>query len=110
MLKYILAVVISMAAQSVAGNDELLVFTAPGCRPCAHMKSLLARHPELTQHFKVVYFDITTAEETAQLFQVQVVPTFVRLRGDHEIARLVGSTTERGFREWVDKHDEKPAK
>lgn len=105
MLKYILAIIVGMAASTAAGNDELLMFTMPGCRPCAHMKALLARHPELVKDFKVVEFDITVAEETAKVFNISSVPTFVRLRGDQEIARMVGAMNERGFRQWVQQHN-----
>lgn len=105
MFKYILAMIVSLLAATAAGADELLIFTMPGCRPCAHMKVMLTKHPELVRDFQVVYFDITEAEETARVFNVGSVPTFVRLREDKEVARAVGAMTERKFKQWVQQHN-----
>lgn len=107
MFRYILAIVMGLVAAPAVGSDELLVFTMPGCRPCAHMKAALDRNPELIRHLKVVYVDITQQPGTAGAFRVSSVPVLVRLRGDDEIARLVGSTNDRALRNWISAHDEK---
>lgn len=107
MLRYLLAIVVGMAAATAAGSDELLVFTMPGCRPCAYMKAALERNPDLVRHLKIVHVDITEQPGTAEAFHVSSVPVLVRLRGDDEIARLVGSTNDRGLRNWISAHDEK---
>lgn len=101
MLKYLLALCVALFTAASAA-DELLIFTLPGCRPCAYLKKMLEENPAVVQDFKVSYVDVTAHPETAKLFHVNSMPTIVRLDADdREVARTVGYDGKRDFEEWL---------
>lgn len=102
MLKYGLAIFLFLYAASVAA-DELVIFHMPGCRPCAHLKDMLDKNPDLVRGFKVSRIDILADSESAELFKVGSVPTVVRLDDKgREVNRTVGYTDKAEFKKWLD--------
>jgi thioredoxin-like negative regulator of GroEL len=99
MLSGLLALLLAPAALA----DELIIFSLPGCRPCAALEQLLEENPELTQGFVVSKVDIGEQPETAEVFNVSSTPTIVRLDDKtREISRKVGLMTRREMRRWLD--------
>lgn len=95
--------VLLLSAMSFA--DELIIFTMPGCRPCAQFKKMLEENPEVVRGFEVSTVDIVQTPETAKIFNVSSVPTVVRLDDKtHEIARNVGYMSKKEMEEWLHKH------
>lgn len=102
-MKRILAGLFLALVSSALVADELIIFSMPGCLPCARLKQLLAENPELLQGFSVSTVDIVDQPAVAELFGVSSVPTMVRLDDKtRERARRVGLLTKKELKEWLD--------
>ena len=110
MWKYALAVIVALTTAASAA-DELVIFHMPGCRPCGYLKKMLDENPDVTRGFKVSRIDITADVESAKLFNVNSVPTVVRLDDKgREVSRTVGYTDKEEFVRWLEKSNEKTGK
>lgn len=106
-MRYLFIVLVALWGSPAVG-DELIVFHMPGCRPCTHFKAMLDENPELTRGFRVSHINISADSESAALFNVNSVPTVVRLNDkDTEVARMVGYDGKRAFEQWL--KNSKPA-
>ena len=72
-------------------KEEILFFSAPWCRPCKHMKTMLTETIRDELNIKII--DITEDMEIAAKYEVMNVPSFVKIKDDKIVSRKVGSTT-----------------
>jgi thioredoxin-like negative regulator of GroEL len=88
------------SADAVA--DELLIFSLPGCPPCARLAATLKSHPELVADYKVTRIDMADDPESARLFNVRSAPTIVRIDDlDKEVGRIVGAPSKERLAAWL---------
>lgn len=82
--------------------DELIIFSLPGCPPCARLAALLKRQPDLVADYRVSMIDMAADPESARLFRVRSAPTIVRLdAADKEVGRLSGAPSAATLRQWL---------
>lgn len=87
----------------VAGlADELVVITRQGCPPCATLKKDLLRKPEMYRGHELMLLE---GREAMGEWDVDLVPTIVRLRHGREVARRVGYSKPSDLTDWLKKHD-----
>ena len=87
---------------STALGDELLIFSLPGCPPCARLAATLKSHPELVADYKVTRIDMADDPESARLFNVRSAPTIVRIDdSDKEVGRIVGAPSKERLAAWL---------
>jgi len=82
--------------------DELIIFSLPGCPPCARLSALLKSQPDLVADYKVSTIDMADDPESARLFNVRSAPTIVRIDGQsREVRRLSGAPSADRLRQWL---------
>ena len=87
---------------STALGDELIIFSLPGCAPCARLAALLRAQPNLVAGYKLSRIDMADDPESARLFNVRSAPTIVRLNAaDKEVDRLSGAPSASQLRRWL---------
>lgn len=90
----------------VVGTSTLPVVVdlwAPWCGPCRTVSPLLAElATEYAGRMKLVKVNVDTSPSTQARFGVQGIPTFLLLRENREIGRLVGAHPLTGLRSWFD--------
>lgn len=75
---------------TVVPATHLLAFHGQGCKPCLEMRPVLRRLEK--DGVNVVRVDIDAGHD-AKVFMVRAVPTFISIRDNREVGRIVGKTT-----------------
>lgn len=77
---------------------KLLRFTASWCGPC---KALAANLEKSNNTFPIEVVDIDVYPDVAKQYGVRGVPTLIKLDGEKEIGRLVGSKPVDDINNWL---------
>lgn len=83
---------------AVAAGDDLVVVTMPTCPPCRQLKRDLLRNPEVTRGHAVKLLE---GKDAMRAYNVDMVPTIIRVRDGRQVARKVGHDGIDGLREWI---------
>ena len=79
--------------------DELVVVTMRSCQPCRRLKADLLQKPELTEGHTI---RLVEGKEAMRAWDVDVVPTLIRVRDGKQVARHVGYAGPAKLKEWID--------
>ena len=74
---------------------KVLCFTATWCGPCKAMKPVMAQiAADNADKFDINYVDIEENSDLATQYGIRGVPTYVVVKDDKEVDRIVGATTK----------------
>lgn len=74
---------------------KVLCFTADFCGPCKVMKPVMTQiASENSDKFDISYIDIEENAELASQYGIRGVPTYVVVKDNKEVDRIVGATTK----------------
>ena len=74
---------------------KVFCFTSTWCGPCKTMKPIIKDIADSnTDKFEFVFVDIEEDQETAQFYGIRGVPTYVIVKEDKEVGRIVGSMSK----------------
>ena len=78
-------------------QNRILVFSAKWCGPCSKIKPEWTRWSNANPSHTIFYIDVDKCQDTAELFDVEAMPTFVKLSCStgKESKRFVGSNVQK---------------
>lgn len=77
-------------------QDRILVFSAKWCGPCSKIRPEWTKWSTSHPNHTIFYIDVDKCSYTAELFDVEAMPTFVKLSSDGRIShRFVGSNVQK---------------
>lgn len=82
----------------ISGNHLVLVdFWADWCGPCKMMHPVFDRMAKKYRRIKFARVNVDRAQDIAQMFGVQSIPTFIMFRGGQVAQQMVGAVGEPGI-------------
>ncbi len=95
-------------------NDALLFFTASWCGPCKQTKphyekaenELQSLNPELNLSFCII--DVDEAPNAATFFNIECMPTFVLIKDNVVVDRIMGGMDYKKMLSLINKHFDTP--
>ena len=79
----------------------ILYFTADWCGPCKQTRPIVEELNREQIMAKFFIIDVDSEIEMAQDFQIMSVPTFVVIKDNKEVYRVVGSKTRQQLEELI---------
>lgn len=74
-------------------SSRILVFSAKWCGPCRKIRPEWTKWNLSNPKYTIVYIDVDKCEMTSEVFDIEGVPTFIKLDSDGRIqSRFVGSS------------------
>lgn len=84
---------------------KVLDFWADWCPPCKIMEPVISElEKELTDKVSFQKIDVDENPEIAQKYGIMSIPTYVILKDDAEIDRLIGATSKENFLDFLNRH------
>jgi thioredoxin 1 len=86
-------IVITLTHEKITKNTKPMVIKAfaTWCPHCAKMKPIFEQlEKELGSKYMFTEFDVDEAKELTQQFSIQSLPTFVFLKNNKEVSRVIG--------------------
>ena len=81
-------------------KTTMIVLFAHWCPKCNMMMPIVDEvENEFSEKLKVQRIDVEQEPEMMEIYEVQIVPTFVVLKGETEIGRMAGLIGEEMFKE-----------
>lgn len=83
-------------------DNQLILFSAPWCRPCSTMKPIVSK---AINELPIELENINIDEDTnlAVKYKVRQIPTLLIIHNNEEIDRLVGSHSLQEIKEFISK-------
>lgn len=73
---------------------DLLVFSAANCGPCRAMEAAGIYSELRAEGHKVTKIDVYQDRNTANLYRISAMPTFVFLKDGSEVKRVIGACSK----------------
>lgn len=84
---------------------KVLDFWADWCPPCKIMEPvILELEKELTDKVSFQKIDVDENPEIAQKYGIMSIPTYVILKEEAEVDRIIGATSKENFLDFLKKH------
>lgn len=85
---------------------KLLDFWAEWCGPCKFMEPILDElEKELAGKVTIEKINVDENQETASKFQVMSIPTYVVVKDDREVERIIGATSKDNLLKAIKAHE-----
>ena len=85
---------------------KVLDFWAEWCGPCKFMNPIIDEmKKELKGKVEFEEIDVDSNQEKAAAYQVMSIPTYVILKDDKEVDRIIGATQKDNFLKTLAKHE-----
>ena len=84
---------------------KIIDFYADWCGPCHMMDPIIKEvEKELGDKVKFEKVDVDAEQEKSQKYEVLSIPTFVILKNDKEVDRIVGARGKSQFKQIIEAH------
>lgn len=84
---------------------KILDFWADWCPPCKIMEPVISELEKvLTDKVSFQKIDVDENPEIAQKYGIMSIPTYVILKDDAEVERIIGATSAENFLDFLNKH------
>jgi thioredoxin 1 len=84
---------------------KLLDFYADWCGPCKLMDPIIEEvEKELSGKLSIEKIDVDEKTEIASEFGVMSIPTYVIMKDDNEVARMIGYQPKEEFKKKLEQH------
>lgn len=85
---------------------KVLDFWAEWCGPCKFMEPIIDElEKELANKVQFEKINVDENQEKAAQFQVMSIPTYIILKDDKELERLIGATTKDNFKKMLSRYE-----
>ena len=85
---------------------KLLDFWAEWCGPCKFMEPIMDElEKELAGKIKIEKINVDEKPDQAAKFSVMSIPTYIVLKDDREVERLIGATSKESLLKAITKHE-----
>lgn len=85
---------------------KLLDFWAEWCGPCKFMEPIMEElEKELAGRLHIEKINVDENQEMAAKYGVMSIPTYVILKDDKEVERLIGATSKENLIKAISKHE-----
>ena len=84
---------------------QFIDFEADWCGPCVVMKPVIEElEKELSGQIEIKRINVDESQDEASKFGVMSIPTYLILKGEKEVERLVGVTSKEVIKNKISKH------
>ena len=85
---------------------KVLDFWAEWCGPCKFMEPIIEElEKELAGKIEFEKINVDENQDKAAQFQVMSIPTYIFLKDDKEVDRIIGATGKENFVKIISKHE-----
>ena len=81
----------SQFSQAISSGVVVVEFFAEWCGPCRNVQESFEESAETYKHAKFIKVDVDEADEVAETFEIESLPTFMVIRDGEVELRWVGS-------------------
>ena len=84
---------------------KVLDFWAEWCGPCKFMEPIIEElEKELGSRVQIEKINVDENQERTAQYQVMSIPTYIFLKDDKEVDRIIGATGKENFLKIISKH------
>lgn len=85
---------------------KLLDFWAEWCGPCKFMEPIMEElEKELSGRVQINKINVDQNQERAAQYQVMSIPTYIILKDDKEVERIIGATSKDNLLKIISKYE-----